>query len=1174
MKRLFRRSVVHGDVSSFTGLGHPRFGGRFCVELYPRQYDEFFEQLQRITCSPGAQAPPINECAWWALLTFDVDCEPFPHPDPDAPRRRKENVLELTRLFVQELEMHFTGFEHASAVVVRSLAQRYRIYFQGVPYIGMSNVDRLMRLVKNKIYNDDHLKALFDAIDLGPTRQRHLRVHGTIGYDQKNEVEKPQSKYEVVGIVRDSKGTVPRTSRLSIRPDAEAYAKMLLQPENAYLRCCSTFVRRPAREYENECIWSVDLLRVLFNIPEDDDDDSNDSVFGSSRSNDRSEAMALLVSATIVVAEYNGLRCLLTSHGYRAKTGTAYYADGTAKVLANLDAVQLPEPVDANDPQLLTGVPVASFTEQLRAPHIANMSVFPLSLFCYSRGLSPVQSSFDSDEARVTYRYEATAERQVTVEHDTCLVARMLADACDVVLPEEFDVTAHRTITDDPSIERFSHAFPVERAARVQCAPQGTVVFEIIAGCGVGKTVFALQLIRKFIDRHVGDVLCVAPRAQLCSQLAAKFSSDASLDCHLYSDGEWPAEKSACVVTVDSLVKCVAPNGVSRQPYIVLLDEIELIVRHIATSETLSTTPTHRLRTLETLLILLANARYVIVMDAHLGFATSMLLAMVVLKRHTLLDYRPLHFERYELVDNRVRQHYCVLADDYRRYAVIAESLRAGKKVIVFESSPRKALALHALLESHILPDQQSLIIYGKTSADTKQQFASNPSEYLRVNKVQLLVHTSSIGVGVSIDDPHFDIAHVAFRPHMTDQAAVQGSHRARLLNSQQDDDDDAEDEQQHNVPSTVREVYVLFDKRMRFSEHQLQSIRTVGDAVASFERRLSLSRDLYRRYADFSRVSEFDARVVVRRTDPNTLFIASMLESQEMSVNLQGPIVATRIVDDAVTMHWDGVNSSADELRIISDVERAVEFDVVVLPTDSNRTRSQKTQLARAIGYVYEEGLASKQFMGRLVFAMSHPSNLRRFASLLVLMLVDDVALNEHVQRVLENVTETMPLYAQDDARGVTLGVESIAVAACLRAFGVDSAVDMTQPTVLPRSPDWKLEVKNFHGANVTFEEFFDTVQRRFRGPRWAKYKTSKSKSNHVRRFINCFFGGNVIDTRTCAWDARQVALSAELVPGYCRANAIEAPSAVMQWCEQFAGSWSRFIDAEKRGVHQKDVY
>jgi len=1175
-----------------TGMGHSQFGGRFCLEMAPVAYDRFFNELQSIlTTEAGTNMPPINECAWWATLALDFDLELS--TDVNVARTRRTHAFELARLFVQELEMHFSGYQYASAVVAVSRANRYRFYFPGVPYIGLSAVLRLLSMVKAKVYNDADLKQFLESLDLGPTKQRHLRVHGTIGVSREGG-DKPASKYSISGVVRDSTGFTP--SRVSIRPDADAYDKMLREPENAYLRCCSTFVGAGRREREEESFWTVDLLGLLFRLEEDrvdgwherrndidddnDEESSRDSVFGDNSDNDdderRSEPIALLISPMVVVAEYNNERCLMTAHGYRSSSATVYYSNGIVKIINGLDRVQLADPVDQNDPALLTGIAATTYTEQRRQPQIVDMRTFPVSLFCYRNGISRVTSTYDEEEGegKVEWHYEVTDDRQVRHPLDTANIAKLLAKSCSIAIPPTFNVTNATNIVNDSTIARFSDAFDINSMFTTR---HGTEVLQIEAGCGVGKTIFALKLIERLSHARANfSVLCVTPRAQLCAQLATKFESVAGLQSHLYNDGEWPEDKPVCVVTVDSLVKCVAANGVGRQPTLVLLDEVELTSRHIGTSETLSTTAGNRLRTLETLLILLANSRYVIAMDAQFGFSASMLLSMVALKRITLGDHRSLHYRHLQLIDNRVRQQYCVIADDYRRYSIIRDSMVAGRNVIVFESSPRKATALLSLLEPHLNAGKQSLLLHGKTDAETKRMFSTDPSAYLRVNNVQLLIHTSSIGVGVSIDDPHFHEAHVAFRPHMTDEAAVQASHRARHLQESQLDEVEPpreDEEHQPQVPSAVREVYVQFDKRMRFSEHQLQSIRTVGDAIASFERRISLSRELYRRYADFAQISVFDARVTVRPNDPNTLFVAALLASTEMAVNIQGVITVTRVFDDSVTLRFEGIQSSPDDLRLILDAERSVEFDMSVLPTDSARTRSQKTHLVRAIGYDLQEGLGSKQFMGRLTFGMSHPSNLRRFASLIVLLRVDNEALNLHVQNVLENVTETMPLYAQDDARGVTVGVEALAVAACLKAFDVDIS-NIHTPQILPYAPNWQTEVANFTGSESEFHELFELIQRRFRGSRWSKYKQCKTDSARVRRFINSFFGGTMVNTRNSGWDARQIGLSAELVPGYCRAQQIDLPEEVVTWCEQFNGTWSRFIADEANGVHQKSVY
>lgn len=1164
-----------GGVSTITGIKDFGFRGRYSLEhMSPVQYDSLFRRMQALMKPADAYMPAMNEISYgWALLAFDLDCATLPLFDHDAERRRLTEVSQLARLFMQELEMHFTGYLSASCVVARNDVQRYRLMFPGVAYVSTDTIKVLVRLVRQKVFRTP-LAAYFEpsVFDLRPTARMALRVHGT--------AKSPgglKRKYRVATVLPDSAGNLAPVDRLSVRPSAEHYAALYQTPESSYLQAATQFARAShagnqgvVREHEH--YWKHSVLHVMFgrldDLPPptprrssddlDEDDDDSDSIFGdaASANNDDDDDddpgySMLLLSRRLIVAECRGQKCALLLHGERADTATLHYEGSTTRTVEGLAQHQYTEE-EVNSGMLLDtleGPLISLFARQLRNPRIGSLLNFPLELFVYSAGLSPLEVGFDEDAARYTFQYRASQARRITHDTSTAQMAYWalgLSNKASTQFPIVNETVYRRC---DEATQYCNDVFSDTLRRRNQ---DDLLVVQLKAGCGSGKTVFSLEYIGGLLRANATwTLLCVTPRAQLCSQLAVKIADITKVATHLYTNGAWPDDARACVVTLDSLVRTAAPDGVTRAPTIVLLDEVELSAHHLAASATMSNSVDGRLRTLETLLIMIARARRVIAMDAHFGFGASLFLSMIAVKRSELcldgtMRYLYLEFERKEPVK------FVVLADEGRRVAKVREDLQSNKRVIVFEPAPRQAEALAALFH-----DRRVLVVHGRTEADMKSEFASDPVKYLVANNVELLVHTTSVGVGVSIDTRYFDTSYVSYRPFLPDEAIVQGMYRARQL----------------ELNDGVRQININYDKRIRRNGWRLLSIPTVGDALTDFEQRLMADRELFKRYSALTRVSGFDARVVVDRTDIKTVFVAAMLAAADLAVAIQGYVCDTRLFDERNECEFEGVPSTRAELDAVSVAAKSVSLFAPLSELDGPRTQNQKRRLLKEIGYEFDAGAKSVAFMGRLELGMSHPSNLRRFAALLVYLHCSQVALRRHIIDILGKQTESMPLYQLNDARGITLGVETVVAVGAVKALGMDhQSLHMATPR---NTVNVGVQCETTDGATAAFGEVFDRAQPWLRGERWAPCKRGRSVETRVRQFLNCYFGGRVCGIRSgISWDYRQIALSAELVPNYLRVAGLECPPEVAEYCAGFNGTWDRFLEAESNGDVQSSIY
>lgn len=1155
VRELLDSVSTNDEETTISGMGDSGFGGRWCLErLLPAEYDRFFRQLQALITKPGAFMPAINERAkGWARLAFDFDCEPLPFLDHDAERRRTIEFTQLARLFVQELEMHFTGYDYASCVVARSDKYRFRLLFPGVCYVSSDTVGLLVRMVRRKCYGTPLYAHMCDkdpgkVFDFAPTLAMALRVHGTCKDGMRSK------QYRVVATVCDSDGRAPDTDRLSVRPSDEDYERLFESPHTAFLHACSKFARdtitghiRPHNHY-----WRYSVLSTMWNM------EPHDSESDSETLDDDGHAV-LLLSKRLLVVEYRGERCALLLHGERADTATLVYMHGEVRLVSGLNEHQVPDD-ELLDSDLLEGALIGMFTEHLRPPRVRSLLQFPLELFAYSKGYCPLQTHFNEETERYEFEYPVCEERRIKFEFDSGRMAELALAAIGKQRPAEFELSSETNVVRDRTKRYCNEAFRIPRYE------VGTLVLEIEADCGSGKTVFALEYIERAM-RLVpsATLLVVAPRAQLCSQLCTKVQSIVKLDVHNYQNGPWPDGDDAprcCVVTLDSLVKTVAPNGVGpHKPTIVLLDEVELSAQHLASSATFSNTVDGRLRTLQTLMIIMANSRRVLAMDAHFGFGASLFLSMVAVKKAELMPASSMHYLHLTL-EHRQSVQYTLLQDEVRRVDLIRLDLIAGKNVIVFEPTPRVAMALQSTFQ-----EWSTLLIHGHSPSEMKEEFARDPNAYLHRHAIRLLIHTTSIGVGISIDNErvlqpaggtahYFDSSYVAYRPFLPDTAIVQGCFRARDLGH-----------------GATRNINFLFDRQMRCNFHRMLSMPTVGDALAEFETVLLENRDMFKRYSDLVMVSGINGRITVDYRDINTIFVACMLRSGEFAVAVQAITCKTRLYDESIELVHEGVASDASAVRDFKRCIKGVTVDASIKATDGPRTLSQKERLLGEIGYGLKCGKESPAFMGRLEYGMSHPSNIRRMTALLVLLTCDSRELRKHVVGVLDNVTESTPLYQANDARGITVGYEAVLAAAALKALGFNTADMLANPSTRVE-PNTEVEVETPDGTMAQFDTWFSTALGMVRGERWTACKRSKSLSVRAAQFVNCFCGGKLYGVRSGVLDGQQVRLSAELVPGYLMTNGLEVPQRLLEFCNRFSGTWEAYIENEKRNVVQRPVY
>jgi hypothetical protein len=279
--------------------------------------------------------------------------------------------------------------------------------------------------------------------------------------------------------------------------------------------------------------------------------------------------------------------------------------------------------------------------------------------------------------------------------------------------------------------------------ARVDIANANLVYIK--APKGNGKTEFYHKFVSELPDSS--RVLALVHRRSLARALSSRLE----LACYLDED----KQPDRFVISIDSLVRFDVEKD---QPYdVLLIDESEQVFRHLLSD----TTETSRGHIFRVLLWLIRNAKTIICADADI---TGELTCYVVEKLRGSSQH-----ERDNVVSivNEWPSHRCI--EVYQnKYHIIAELLSdifEGKRVYVPVAKKDLADQICAILNEIVDFEGKpikALVLTGETSDEEKaQQFFRNPNE--EVPKYQVLIATSTLSTGVSIDVKWFDAVYGIF---------------------------------------------------------------------------------------------------------------------------------------------------------------------------------------------------------------------------------------------------------------------------------------------------------------------------------------------------------------------------------------------------------------------------
>jgi hypothetical protein len=357
----------------------------------------------------------------------------------------------------------------------------------------------------------------------------------------------------------------------------------------------------------------------------------------------------------------------------------------------------------------------------------------------------------------------------------------------------------------------------------------------IQAPCGAGKTTTIMQHILAS-----NKVLVVAPRVSLTLEFAVKIEkairdaiSEAGLNKTVGYYKDVAKNAHADVEIYDVFV--VTPESLHKfkfRPELLIVDELCTVVKTLYNSNTTLKT---RVTTQGALLGAMATARRTFFLDKDIGFGENLFLAAALCHLEKL--QWPVELGVFESGPPQFKLTHIVLADEVKRKLVVwpdnpsfiasmADKLSDGTSAIgVFCAVKKDAHTIHEYFKD----DYPCLLITGSSSDEAKRDFAANPNGVLAAHSTRLFIYTSTIGVGVSVDEHRFTDVYVSLGGHMTWRDALQGEARIRKLDGQ-------------GVWDREINVYI---NNVSTNEYLTDRMPTIGTAVAEAQYQIASANTL-----------------------------------------------------------------------------------------------------------------------------------------------------------------------------------------------------------------------------------------------------------------------------------------------------------------------------------------
>lgn len=323
----------------------------------------------------------------------------------------------------------------------------------------------------------------------------------------------------------------------------------------------------------------------------------------------------------------------------------------------------------------------------------------------------------------------------------------------------------------------FSDAFPPDRP------PADIEICE--APCGAGKTFASVDRIRLAMqDDAASRWVIVTPRISLCRQFVEQCGFPRT-DVQLYTDTLMSGRERVLVTTINSLPKYM--TGPWGKAEFALLDETETIFETIVGSPTLAR---NRTRVIASILALVGRSRLSLFLDRDVRLGTRMLVALCALEvqrlaavddprnlRRAMGLVSPLRVHHYRFNKPRALI-YATLSHEHMLQRILLH-VDDNLRVIVYETSKHHAETLERWLTA-ARPGKVVLCITSETDKETRDALSADADVFLASRRVDVLVHTSTMGVGISIQTAYFHALYSVPRHHVDLRTTLQGQERAR----------------------------------------------------------------------------------------------------------------------------------------------------------------------------------------------------------------------------------------------------------------------------------------------------------------------------------------------------------------------------------------------------------
>ena len=283
---------------------------------------------------------------------------------------------------------------------------------------------------------------------------------------------------------------------------------------------------------------------------------------------------------------------------------------------------------------------------------------------------------------------------------------------------------------------------------------------------GTGKSYAIAQRLAKEPEL---TVLVVCHRVTLCAGLAANLNKiNSSARFTLYQDvqGSCHAIKRL-VITFDSLVRLANEKGALPKFDVVIVDEVNQVLRHALSS---STCRLNRQKSLDIFDWVLKQCQQLIVADAHLS-------------RESLDYIKAVRPQPIELILNKYKTEARTIYIYDKQNTLIENFTRAivAKKKVLFVSTSKKDVKRYARAAAYQMSgdllfqvcdeDENIRSIHGDNSGATiNRAFIRDINAELKkinnkANSTFLLSYSPSLGTGVDIQEGNFDILFGTFKP-------------------------------------------------------------------------------------------------------------------------------------------------------------------------------------------------------------------------------------------------------------------------------------------------------------------------------------------------------------------------------------------------------------------------